>query len=694
MASANVYHVGKNIGSRNQQAVNLVLDRVRHTVESYGDYFQTLLKFHRFYLSSNQAPSRPEPPDIDNAGREWRADIFVPYSFATIESALPRLHDSLFGKRPFIKMVGRELSDHKKAEQTTSLLDYDFERAEVSYKGLLALKSFLKYGITIGKVAWKRELYEEKYVGYEVQPIFDNFGTPIRFEEKEVITTRMKPKFDGPTFEPVSVFNFFPDPLYYNIEDMRYVAELVLTDLETLRMENEGFKALTGKNLYTGLGDLQGMGHHEALTRAGTWLGDSREETAQIFGFGHGLNRRFGATSGGPFSQEMKGDEVWLLHYFEKDRHIVVANGQKAIRDADNMFADEEYPYFAANAFPIEFEFYGQGMLHPVAGIQEEVNSWRNIAIDQGKLNMMKPIAYDGTSGLTDLDFDIFPGSATPVKFEGGKPLAVPLFPRDTLPPETYQIEGMLLRDWQNALGMNDYMIGGGGGDAGTAREAQMMNQSAQGRLKMQALIGQQRFVVKLARKFFGLRQQFLDQEEVFRILGREGYEFPNIGPDDISGQYDFLAQGNVIGPNKEVLRQQWIQMMTTTATNPIMAQRINWQEVLEEGMSLFDFRDPSRFLLPPNRWSLSAEQLKQMLQMAIMAKDHNLIESLSKELQMIESMQMGMKGEGGGGQGNQNNQEAGGATGQGAGQIATDPFQSMPSEGGLQAQAMGGPGV
>ena len=184
--------------SHDVDVAQLILDRTRHTIDTYGDYFQTLLKFHRFYLSANETPRRPEPPDSDDAGREWLANIFVPYSFGTIETALPRIVFSLFGQRPHVQMVGRDLSDHKKSAQVTALLDYDMERSEVQYRSMLAFKSFLKYGITVGRVTYKRELVEEKYTAVHTKPVFDSFGVYEGSEEEIINTTRMVKKFDGP----------------------------------------------------------------------------------------------------------------------------------------------------------------------------------------------------------------------------------------------------------------------------------------------------------------------------------------------------------------------------------------------------------------------------------------------------------------------------------------------------------------
>jgi hypothetical protein len=323
------------------------------------------------------------------------------------------------------------------------------------------------------------------------------------------------------------------------------------------------------------------------------------------------------------------------------------------------------------------------------------MNAWQGIAIDQGKLNMMQPLAYDPESGLTELDFEIFPGSATPVLFEGGKPLVTSLYPQTSLPPETWQMKGEFLRDWQNALGMNDYVTGGGPGEAGTASEASMLSAAAATRFKLQSLIGQERFLKRLAQKMFARRQQFLDEYEVFRILGPQGYEYPMIGPEDLAGEYDYMPLSSVIGPNREVTRQQLIQFMTTAASNPAMAGRLNWEGIMTELITLFDLPYPQQYILPPNKWSIPPQYLERMLQIAIENDDRNMVEQLVMEITASQMQQAQSLGMGAGGQNTGTmNQEIGGAGAQGAGQIAAGPTGGAPTMGSLSAQAMGGSGI
>jgi len=81
------------------------------------------------------------------------------------------------------------------------------------------------------------------------------------------------------------------------------------------------------------------------------------------------------------------------------------------------------------------------------------------------------------------------------------------------------------------------------------------------------------------------------------------------MGPEEIAGKFDFTPVGSQAQPNKEVLRQQMIQLLAVAGGNPVLAGMTNWPETYKELWSLFDFRHPQRFLLPPPEKQISQQQ-------------------------------------------------------------------------------------
>lgn len=589
----------------------MVVERVKQSGSKNQGFMRVLRKLWRYYLSASprsQSLYRDNSRD-PGAGVDWRADLFVPESFSVVETAVPRSVFALFGSRPYVTVQGRERFDEEKARMVESLLDYDFEQAKLLLKAIEFFKSFYVFGTAICRVDYYRDFYELEGSPYwDIDIDYDAEGNvtdarPVQRTEKKVVV-----RFDGPRIHNVNIMDFYPDPMFNEIDDMRYVAEREETTKRRIEKDNERYKALTGKNLYRNLDKIKPM------RDAGRGdLGNSedmRADTADVFRFEYGYGRR----------DKMRGDldedMVILHHYWEDDRYVVLANGHHILRDGPNPYRDKRKPYVAAQCFPTINEFYGQGLLAPIQSLQEELNTLRNIALDQGKLNLYGVWAVDSSLGLTDTDLVLHPGKIVETEFSAsGKPLAQQIF-NTSLPSDYERLEGRVRADIQTTLAINDYVSGAGTGSASTASEAQMLQAGAQNRFRLQALVAQEKFLVGVSQKFLSRRQQFLDKKRVFRVLGASGVDYPEIGPEEIAGEFDFMPLGSQSHPNKEVTRQQLLSLVPVLTQNPILLQRTNWEEVHKEIFNSFDFRQPQRFIVDDPLDQMPQEQENYILSM------------------------------------------------------------------------------
>lgn len=596
------------MGSAEERARELVSERTRYAASRNAGHFRLLRKFWRYYLTSTDVRGafRHENDRDPGSGAEWRANLFVPASFSVIETAVPRIVFALFGSRPFVKVIGRERADMERAPAVEAMLQYDMEQTEILTKSIDFFKSFYIFGTAVARVDYHRDFYELKRPPtYTIDIDVDDGGmitgaTPRRENNTERVT-----RYDGPRLVNVSLTDFYPDPLFTEIDRMRFVTEREETTREKLHEQDRRHFKATSKHLYRNLDDIPRF--HQGMNNMLNEVEDFRQDTAEIMRFNFGL--------GGDVHPNIEPDDdmVILYHYWEDDRYVVMANGHTIVRDGENPYNDKRKPYVAAQCFPTLQEFYGQGLLAPIQYLQEELNTLRNIALDQGKLNLQGVWAIDDSVTLTDTDLAVYPGKIWQTEFQGGQPLVAQVF-ENQLPSDYERLEDRTQRDIQSALAINDYMIGAGEGSAGTASEAAMLNASAANRFRLQALIAQEKYVVKVADMFLSRRQQFLDEPRVFRILGEQGYWYPEITPEDIWGRYDFQPQGSQAQPNKEILRQQMIQLMTVAAGNPTTMTMTNWVEVYKELWGLFDFRFPERFIMAPPEKQLTQQQENYIL--------------------------------------------------------------------------------
>jgi hypothetical protein len=585
-----------------------VKDRLKNSAERNTGHLRLLRKFWRYYLTNSERRSgwRGENDRDPGSGAEWRANLFVPASFSVIETAVPRLVFALFGKRPYVRIVGRERSDIANADAVSAMMEYDFEQAQVSHLAVEFFKSFYIFGTSVARIDHHEDFYEIKHPPkYTIDIEFDeDSGEVLSAKERRLKNVERVSRYEGPRLSLVSLFDFFPDPQFCTIEEMRYVIEREETTLDKLKHENKIARAITGKNKYTGVEDIPR--YHDGQVADLGQAEDFRNDTAEVMRFNYG----WGGVA--DRAKDKDDDTVVLYHYWEDERYVVMANGHTIIRDGENPYNDKRKPFVAARCFPTLKEFYGQGLLAPIQFLQEELNTLRNIALDQGKLNLYGIWAIDENLTLSDADIAVYPGKTFYTEFAGGKPNIAQVFDSQ-LPPDYERLENRVQRDIQSTLAINDYMIGAGSGSAGTASEASMLNASAGNRFRLQAMLANDEFLVKTADMFLARRQQFLSEGRVFRILGEQGYDYPVIGPENIAGRYDFMPEGSPAQPNKEVERQQLLQLTAIAGGNPILAAQTKWDELYKELWSRFDVRWPERFLV--------IEPAKQLTQ-----KQENLI--------------------------------------------------------------------
>lgn len=694
------------MGSPEERARELIKERMKYSGRRNSGHLRLLRKFWRYYLTSVEARNwfKAENDRDPGSGAEWRANLFVPAVFSVIETAVPRIVFALFGQQPFVKVRGRERSDMERAPAVEAMLNYDFEQSQILLKAIDFFKSYYVFGTAVGRIDYHRDFYELKHPPtWDIDLDIDENGEILDAKPRKVENTERVSRYDGPRFTPVSLFDFFPDPMYHKLEDMRYVAEREETSLDQLKDRNEKHRKATGQPLYKNLADIKP--YHEGQMEDLGEVEDMRHDTAEVMRFDFGLG-------GGKTSHlEEDDDTVILYHYWENDRYVVMANGHEIIRDTPNPYNDKRVPYVAATCFPTLQEFYGQGLVNPIQYLQEELNTIRNIALDQGKMNMEGIWAIDeNVSSVSDADLAMYPGKQFYAEFVNGKPPIEQVF-QSTLPSDFERLEGRVQQDIQSALAINDYMVGAGSGSAGTASEAAMLNASAANRFRLQALISQESFVAKMADMFLARRQQFLDKPKVFRVLGEQGYWYPEITPEEIAGRYDFEPQGSQSQPNKEVLRQQMMQMVSIAASNPQTMAMTNWPEVYKELWGMFDFRFSERFMLMPPEKQLSQtqenyillqgekvavepnephdqhiEQMTEAMAQAEQMGDPRIQEAVQDHFDNHMRFLQGQQGAAGGGQ-------TPGAISGAPGNTPNTAEQQVPSMPSMQANVMGGPG-
>ncbi len=584
-------------GTEEYRARQLVEDRLNLSLRRYGGQNARFRELNRYYLSLTPRITGRENDRPLNSKTSREPDLFVPRSFSIIESAVPMWLFGVLGGHPPVRVYGRKPSWQESAPMLEKLVTYDFDRARVMYESIHVAKQMFKYGTGIAKVGYKYDEYDVTRSFDKSVPVGYTKDGRLRWQTRVVKDSEQVVRFDGPTVEPWSVYNFHPDPFYYRIQDMRYVCARRWTDRRTLHLENENYERFSGRPLYRHLDriprikrgyieEVYQMDHGDDLGEAMGW--------SNAFGIGH---NRYTASASADESEDL----VEIVEYWDRDdRVIYLANGEVPILDTPNPYDDKEIPFVVARCSVLDQHFWGYGLLHPIQRSQEELNSLRNLNLRQAQLNILNIWGYDEGTGLAQIATHFDPGDVIPIPFfANGNPGLVPLFQGRPLPPEAYQYEDRIDMDIQTAIASPGYRSGATS-TSGTATEATIEEERAQTRIRLQNLIGNLTYASEIARLFISRRQQYLqDEGQVIRITGAEGVQFEKLTREDVAGEYDFIPGGQHIIPGKDVLRQQILQLWALQGSNPQIAQMLKSHELMEETLKLFDFEYPERFMEP-----------------------------------------------------------------------------------------------
>ena len=108
----------------------------------------------------------PNPRDRDvglrDAKREWGAELFIPYSFATVETILARM----LSNNPSMLILPRNMASEENVKNIKAIIEA--QQAQVNYN--LTLQSIardaLQLGLGVQKVIWRKE----RHASFMLQP--------------------------------------------------------------------------------------------------------------------------------------------------------------------------------------------------------------------------------------------------------------------------------------------------------------------------------------------------------------------------------------------------------------------------------------------------------------------------------------------------------------------------------------------
>lgn len=471
---------------------------------------------------------------LEETNYPWQSNIWVPLSFSTIETVVPRL----VSNRPQIDILPREPNDEKYAQLMGKVIDYQWDQMNMNVLLPEAVKEMCIYGTVILKAYWYKE--ESNVIDKQmVDEQMPELGQ-VEVEENKTI-------YNAPKVEVVDLYDFFVDPKATTIDNAEWVIHRSMRSLDYLHEMMEDGKYKNIKLLEDEASSFAGWDDEKQMRRN---------------------------TIGISMPVEQKNDKlIEILEYWTDERVVTVANRKIIIRDQENPFRHGKKPFIVCVDQKIPHEFYGMGELEPIETLQYELNDRRNQRMDNVTLILNRMWLVQNGKNVDEDELVSDAGGVV----HTDDPNAIQQLILPDVTSSSYQEETIIKSDIQQTSGVTDFTRGMSS-DAlanDTATGISLLQEASNARFRLKIQNIEDMMLKRLGEFMVSMNNQFLSEETTIRIVGEEGKEFQTIKPEDIKGNFDVSVQaGSTIPGNETIMKKQIMEMYKLFAGDPDVDQR------------------------------------------------------------------------------------------------------------------------
>jgi hypothetical protein len=528
-------------------------------------------RFLQAYSSSRRATPKGRDVSLQDARKEFGAELHIPMVFSAMETIMPRA----LSNRPKMLWEPRDRTAEKNVENVRIVCDAQQEKAQYELKLQTTARSGLKHGLGVQKTYWRLDERNTFVLARD-----DQTGEWVR-------QPATKQAWDDPDNSDVDIRDFFWDPYGDSMATVRRVLHRSWRDtpycLSKMAPGADGAPAawnlcpLTPEELE---GQTSVSKHQEAWS--------SRRNSMGL----------------GAASPDQDIHEVWELHEQNTGEVITILDRLWVVSVIKNPYWHGEFPFQIYRPIEIEHSFVGYGVIDPIEDLQNELNWLRTDRRWNAMLKLHQSYAYN--DGLVDpSQIKIGPGRLNPVN---GDPhdLLVPLTVGD-IPNSGYQEEAALLGDIERTTGVSDQTSGGG--SAGETATGVQLVQAAAG-LRIQAYTHRLELetIAPQASQWLALNQQRWTQEREIPVPkppmpgeAQRRWSWRTIGPEELAGEFSVSPLGGSTAPDNVPQKRNDAMLMMQLGMSPAGMAIIDQQKLMELILEKLDIDSPQSFIKQPD---------------------------------------------------------------------------------------------
>lgn len=527
-----------------------------------ADHFYALYRNYTDFRDSQVSTDRRDRDlGLQYARREWGAELFIPHSFAAVESILPRM----LANSPKVIIRPKKERWEANAPYMKAMIDGQFAAIDYELRLQKIIRNALTYGLGVQKTYWATKKRTTK-----------GLARSTNDDNKWVVEPLAKTFMDDPVVDVVDPYDWFWDPFAGEVQECEWVVHRTWRSLDYVCK----------------------------MLKAGYWSGPSREDVEMGTGGGTAYTEaweRRNRADGTPQSGRNPGvHEVWEYH--DGDRVITVLDRKWVVQEADNPAWHGELPFQVYRPTPIAGHMVGIGEIEPIVDLQAEINTLRSQRRDNATIALNRGFFY--SEGMIDPgDFKTGPGIGVPTL--GDPREAVFPMPFADIPNSGYQEEAALNADIQRAIGLNDEASAGGQDQ--TATGAQLIHAQMSLRIKLKTRNAELELVRACGRQVMALNQQRILTNRDIRIPSPpvpgqpdRRWAWKQVGPGELAGEFELDVEGGTLAPENVPQQRSDAQMMQQMMQDP----GINKEPATRFVLTNLGITEPDAFIVqqPPEK--------------------------------------------------------------------------------------------
>ena len=464
-----------------------------------------------------------------------------------------KLVRSLFGDRnhEYVRAEPVGYEDALKADTVTALLRYVFSRPGHFRTFVESIIDTLLFGTSVIESPWR---YEEREM--PVRSVGMELGVETSDEQRLSV-----PVYDDVCLRVIDVFDFYPDPGRYRIEEMPGCAK-------KFKMNAQQARRMVKAGVYDGAAVEKAIGSRSTSTAR------TSEDSPRV-----GRDQPEEADQFSDFS-DMVGYEYWGDVPWNADgssRRVITLLNNVGARDDAWPLADYNLPFHTMIINPMVGRFYGVSPAEIVRYDQAFADAVKMLLATAIIRRVHPPIAYDPQAMETDIDRLRIWRADVPIPVRGG-PASIGTIRYDADISSGFALWQGLVQNIQTSSGAPGGIQGEPGPDREAATVGALRLQSAMDQPELAAMVLEEECLPPIGRACLRRYQQFLADTEDLKL--RVGEQPEPIWLGDIMGDYDVVFNGSRRSMTRQMKLQSFDRLISYSQVNPAFAAMLPAQEI------------------------------------------------------------------------------------------------------------------